>query len=344
MFCLISIILFFISGLIIDKASRLSPYQKIKLFSKLNGWFYEYVMGVDIKIHYDSIVSKHSDRMMIISNHPGCSDFLTIFSFHSREFPDHVPIFVLDKKFVRVPVMGKYYVSYHIAIAKKITDEELTAFQQFLTDFPQPFVLYIFPEGTTFCKEMFERSRKTPDGKLLDHVLIPKTKALAWFLPCVDSVSSMTILNHGEHPEYWSSLILDKYPHTIDLFLSDISGYFPKEENIYPKLLDLWKQKDVFLGIHQPEKEIHSVLKKMGALGIWIHFWCFLLFSSPSFFCGLLFLFSCIENYMFRRHFWFNKACLFGLIFLGQMNIWSWMLHLFLNLGFSNDRYGFKNK
>jgi hypothetical protein len=339
MFSFLALSYLVVVSLILDR-SNLSISKKHRDFAKHAKWVYERVMGVNVKIK-SSVDSKKS-KILVIANHPGLTDFLTLSSLHQDQFLHHDPIFVIDRKFTRVPILGKYWKNSNIPIGKGISDNEMECLKQFLEDYPNPFVLYLFPEGTICCSKTFKKSQQTEDGKFLHHLLIPKTKALTWFLPCFEQVFSLTIVNQGKDAHWWKWSLFGYYPHTVQLFLTDISDLFSDPQNIYHDLLALWKQKDAFFDLFFTNFDTNDFITKSCWVAVLCHLVLFILtMRSTGLFSNSLFLISSIENYIFRRHYWFHKFCL-GLLFFDTNAYFAWACHFLIHLGFSTD--AFKNK
>lgn len=327
---------FFVSGLILDRMN-IPLEKKIRYFLQWCNFSMQKIGGIQFILD-DPIPNKtkvsEKTKILVTANHPGMTDMFSIFWFHNTQFPNHTPIFILDKRFVSIPIFGKYYKNFNIPIGKGVTEEEMEKSQKLLQEYPFPFVLYLFPEGTTMCKETFTKSKQTKDGQNLDYLLLPRTKAFQWFSPYCDAWLDLTLWNEGRHAEYISSFFMGMYPHTTHFSIQNISRDLKRCSDHCSFLRELWKKKDSFLsskknlfleGFQRTFDFFHGVL-------LFYHILLIMFQRSPL--CvgtAILFLLTCWEQYFFKRHYWLNKISL-GFFVLTHLEFIS-MFHILMNFG-----------
>lgn len=288
-------------------------------------------MTVESTLKKTEIGSKN----LVIANHPSVLDFAGISFFHQKVFPNHKPIFIIKKSYQNIPIIGKCLKdTKQIFLYKNITEDELTKYEEFLVDNNDPFVLYLFPEGTTFCKETFQKSLQTETGKGLNHLLFPRSKAFERFVPICEYIIDLTIVNHGGHAEYFSNLLWGAYPFHTVFYTKNVTDRFKNKRDPTSSLLTLWKEKDEFLS----QQNAYQYPELVDLCGTWIHLWLvfldyFLRQRVGSLVYGLVFVYSCYEYYVWKRHDYLNKAC-FLLFFLSKPGL-LFLFHIFINSLFS---------
>ncbi|PON89191.1 Phospholipid/glycerol acyltransferase [Trema orientale] len=147
-------------------------------------WLIDWWAAIKVELHADSETFQlmGKEHALVISNHRGDIDWLVGWVLAQRSGCLGSTIAIMRKEAKFLPVIGwSMWLSDHVFLETKWVKDELTlksAFQ-WLEDFPMPFWLALFVEGTRFtppklaAAQQYAASRGLPAPK---NVLIPRTK------------------------------------------------------------------------------------------------------------------------------------------------------------------------
>ncbi|XP_076905848.1 1-acyl-sn-glycerol-3-phosphate acyltransferase 2-like [Bidens hawaiensis] len=201
-------LLFFISGLIVNLIQVIifvivRPISK-SLFRRLNRivaellwlelvWIVDWWAGVKVNLYTDPETLKMmgKEHALVIANHKSDIDWLIGWVFAQRSGCLGSTLAVMKKSSKFLPVIGwSMWFSEYLFLERKWAKDENTikAGLQRLKDYPQPFWLACFVEGTRFTKAKHLAAQEYASSNGLPiprNVLIPRTKGF------VTSVSEM---------------------------------------------------------------------------------------------------------------------------------------------------------
>ncbi|CAL9018227.1 unnamed protein product, partial [Prunus brigantina] len=201
-------VLFILSGLIVNLMQVVSfillrPISK-KLYRKINKvvaellwlepiWLIDWWAGIKVELYVDSDTFQlmGKEHALVICNHRSDIDWLVGWLIAQRSGCLGSALAIMKKEVKFLPVIGwSMWFSEYFFLERRWTKDEITlksGFQQ-LEDFPMPFWLALFVEGTRFTQaklmvaQEFAASRGLPIPR---NVLLPRTKGF------VSSVSQM---------------------------------------------------------------------------------------------------------------------------------------------------------
>ncbi|KAI5334378.1 hypothetical protein L3X38_024511 [Prunus dulcis] len=201
-------VVFILSGLIVNLMQVVSfillrPISK-KLYRKINKvvaellwleliWLIDWWAGIKVELYVDSDTFQlmGKEHALVICNHRSDIDWLVGWLVAQRSGCLGSALAIMKKEVMFLPVIGwSMWFSEYFFLERRWTKDEITlksGFQQ-LEDFPMPFWLALFVEGTRFTQaklmvaQEFAASRGLPIPR---NVLLPRTKGF------VSSVSQM---------------------------------------------------------------------------------------------------------------------------------------------------------
>lgn len=244
-------IVFFLTPFL-DYNPYLDQITKYEIFYNAHSFIYEYVLGMQISEEKtnDSIsYQKLGKNVMVLLNHPGFLDFFSCMYFHQKHFgSSHTIIFATIPLLTKIPFLGKHFEQNpHFTLYNGMSEEDLLKVVTYLENFPSPFVLYLMPEGGTHKKSAFEKSQNTEIGKSLQHLTVPRSKAVKTFFPLMDSVLDLTLMTKGPKGSYLDQCVIGKYPSHLHIQVQDVSQNFKEEKDITKVLESIWLEKDQLL-------------------------------------------------------------------------------------------------
>lgn len=247
MFFLIGVSMIILISLVLERLKCLEDKQRLGFCYKSIIWVSKKILGIRYEISgLGDVASMDGERILVVANHPSLVDFISLLHFHYHVFPEHDVLFVIKRSFSNIPLFGKYFSKYHLLMEKNMPEEELESLGTKLKNYPNKCVVYIFPEGTSFCTETHSISRLCEDGKELLHTLLPKTKGLNYIFPHCDKIIDLTILNKGVgKAEYELNLLWGDYPKEVKMMVNP--GFFKELKDrgsLSVEILELWKMKD----------------------------------------------------------------------------------------------------
>ncbi|KAJ0475713.1 putative 1-acylglycerol-3-phosphate O-acyltransferase [Helianthus annuus] len=186
-------VLFLVSGLIVNLLQALifitiRPFSK-SLFRRINRkvaellwleliWIVDWWSGVKIKLYTDP----ETLNMMVISNHKSDIDWLLGWVFAQRSGCLGSTLAVMKKSSKFLPVIGwSMWFSEFLFLERKWAKDESTlkAGLRRLKDYPQPFLMALYVEGTRFTNAKLLAAQEYASSTGLPvprNVLIPRTK------------------------------------------------------------------------------------------------------------------------------------------------------------------------
>lgn len=292
----LTFILCYILANVLERFFWLEKAQREKLFYSFIPWIYQYLTGVSV-LTYLPPLENMGKKILVLSNHPGFVDFLTLMCFHAKHFPDHDNIFVISKTYQKIPYFGKYfYNSPHIPMYKGISKEELEIHKKYLEEYDRPCVVYIFPEGNISCPKNIKK-KKSP----FPFSLIPKSTGITHLLPVMDQVIDITILYKGSPAYNETPMLLGEYPSSALMIGRDVTNTFDKK-TIDESLGLIWTNKNKLIQVFENEKKDILISKDLLLGG---NEALFLFFSSlflwKSLFAKLAFGIFLIDKFYWKR-------------------------------------------
>lgn len=275
-------------------------------------------MDVAVRIDNTKDDGKHNNKI-VICNHSGFLDAGVIMSYHVQRFPNHKLVWVAKSDVSKIPMVGKHFLLEHILLYRDI-QKDLSVIHNYkhnLKNSKTPYVIYLFPEGTTRCVATMKRSRENSITQW-NNLLLPKCGALYELLPLVDGVMSLTLLYDGVGTgEYHKPMFIGEYPSSVVIHVADVSQNFVPTLT-FPELKSAlyleWDKKDEILAQHPSrltrfkehkcprdnfEKFMIRLLGMHSLFTIWFLDWkAFLLTTSAT-------MMAC-EYYYWQRHRFLN--------------------------------------
>lgn len=343
MFFIVFIILTFIGGLNIHLFGYKSDKEKI--FRNWVGFLYARVLGISTQISFTSDIDTTNKPFLIISNHSSLLDWCGLMLLHEYLFPNHDWIIVAKENIRDVPLIGSYFEKNHIMLKRDIhKDKEVL--QQYKEKFrkkSKPFVIYLFPEGTTFCRETLNKSIEKLGTRRIHwkNLLYPKSGALKELYDIVDgNILDLTLIYKGfGKDQYMYDLLRGNYHKHAHFFLKECCAFSDDNDGTIQffkkKMEGLWDEKDTFIeSINNPEekKEIHFNLFSSGFLFVNTPLALVMFGFKKTFF--LLFLIqTSIEYHLWGRHRNIDMLCaVFNIIYF--FNLYRfWTSKMFLLIG-----------
>lgn len=239
----------YVIAIFLEWSFFLSRAEKVRIFHRLVGGFLGRLLGIH-RITYLPPLENTGKKIIVLSNHPGFTDFLTLLCFHYKHFPRHDPLFIISSYYQKIPVFGKYFHnSPHIPIYKNMPDEELEKNKNYLKNYDRPCVVYLFPEGNLSSPKLIKKH-----GSRFPFSLEPRSKGLSWFLPTADQVIDLTLIYKGSPAHEELPLLCGKYPSSSLVIGKDATDMF-HNQTVQQTLDQLWKNKNKLLEVFENEKQ-----------------------------------------------------------------------------------------
>ena len=219
--------------------------------SGILGWLLASCLG--IKITRESGPPISPGRNLILANHPGFMDgfYLALWAIHQNMLP-RIRFIVADWV-GKIPLPG--FSDHHFIKVKRDWVSDRETLTQAITQLPEDAIVFIFPEGTTFCPGSLEKTvdyARKHHMPVFKHLMCPRYKGLELLLQVGkwDSIYDLTLhyperrINPfiGSDFEY---LNWGNYPRTCRIEWHKLKE-IPKN-NIEKWLLHLWQRKDLRL-------------------------------------------------------------------------------------------------
>lgn len=175
---------------------------------------------------------KYKKRIVILSNHQNMIDFVHLQYFVSNNFPEHIPVFVINNRYSSVPLYGRYVDKFTIPIHGDITKDSITIERKINELKDKKVVIILFPEGKIYEKENIDKSNswcKKQNIENYTNVLCPRTKGLYTiinkFKPDVMLQSYLTYSDdiHHEKGKQYTDFINGNLPRIANLDIRKIN-------------------------------------------------------------------------------------------------------------------------
>lgn len=226
-----------------------------RIFLKTMQVLVEKVLDLSVRVDDEHDDGKHNNKI-VLCNHVGYMDVPVLMWYHAKRFPNHKMVWVAKSDVSHIPVIGEHMTQEHILLHRDI-QKDLSVIHNYrhnLRDTKTPYVIYLFPEGTTRCVSTMKRSK---ENSILhwNNLLTPKCGALYELMPLVEGVLSLTLIYDGvgtaESPK---GVFYGDYPQSVLIHVSDVSNRFMPLltfADVKSAMLELWDAKDRMLDEHE---------------------------------------------------------------------------------------------
>ncbi|KAI3526083.1 hypothetical protein L2E82_00944 [Cichorium intybus] len=310
-------VLFFASGLIVNIIQALiyvtvRPFSK-SIFRRLNRmvaellwlelvWIVDWWAGVKVKLYTDAetLEMMGKEHALVIANHKSDIDWLIGWVFAQRSGCLGSTLAVMKKSSKFLPVIGwSMWFSEYLFLERSWAKDESTLKSglERLKDYPQPFWLALFVEGTRFTQAKLLAAQEYASSMgfpVPRNVLIPRTKGF------VTSVSQMRSFVPAIY-DMTVALPKDTTPPTmLRLFKGQSSVVHVKvkrhlmkdlpetDEAVAQWCKDIFVAKDDLLDKHKaadtfPDSEFHDIGRPLKSLVVVVSWACLLVFGMFKF-------------------------------------------------------------
>jgi lysophosphatidic acid acyltransferase/lysophosphatidylinositol acyltransferase len=310
-------VLFFISGLDVNLIQALcfllirpvskNTYRKINrvvaelLWLELV-WLLDWWAGVKIKLFTDPETFKMmgKEHALVICNHRSDIDWLVGWILAQRSGCLGSALAVMKKSSKLLPVIGwSMWFSEYLFLERSWAKDEGTLKKglQRLKDFPQPFWLALFVEGTRFTKAKLLAAQEYATSSGLPvprNVLIPRTKgfvtAVSHMRSFVPAIYDVTLAIPTNSPAPTMLRLFKGQPSVLHVHLKrHIMVELPEsEEAVSQWCKDIFVAKDTLLDKHIAEDTFgdqeHSLGRPIKSLVVAISWSCILIFGAVKLF------------------------------------------------------------
>ncbi|KAJ0809119.1 putative 1-acylglycerol-3-phosphate O-acyltransferase [Helianthus annuus] len=310
-------VLFFVSGLIVNLIQAIifvtvRPFSK-SLFRRINRqvaellwlelvWIVDWWAGVKVNLYTDAETLKMmgKEHALVIANHKSDIDWLIGWVFAQRSGCLGSTLAVMKKSSKFLPVIGwSMWFSEYLFLERSWAKDESTLKSGLrrLKDYPQPFWLALFVEGTRFTKAKLLAAQEYASSMGLPvprNVLIPRTKGF------VTSVSEMRSFAPAIY-DMTVAIPKDSTPPTmLRLFKGQSSVIHVKvkrhlmkdlpetDEGVAQWCKDIFVAKDDILDKHKelnsfPDSELHDIGRPLKSLVVVVSWACLLVLGIFKF-------------------------------------------------------------
>ncbi|KAF5821370.1 putative 1-acylglycerol-3-phosphate O-acyltransferase [Helianthus annuus] len=310
-------VLFFVSGLIVNLIQAIifvtvRPFSK-SLFRRINRqvaellwlelvWIVDWWAGVKVNLYTDAETLKMmgKEHALVIANHKSDIDWLIGWVFAQRSGCLGSTLAVMKKSSKFLPVIGwSMWFSEYLFLERSWAKDESTLKSGLrrLKDYPQPFWLALFVEGTRFTKAKLLAAQEYASSMGLPvprNVLIPRTKGF------VTSVSEMRSFAPAIY-DMTVAIPKDSTPPTmLRLFKGQSSVIHVKvkrhlmkdlpetDEGVAQWCKDIFVAKDDILDKHKelnafPDSELHEIGRPLKSLVVVVSWACLLVLGIFKF-------------------------------------------------------------
>ncbi|KAK9057706.1 hypothetical protein SSX86_022542 [Deinandra increscens subsp. villosa] len=310
-------VLFFVSGLIVNLIQAvifviIRPFSK-SLFRRINRlvaellwlelvWIVDWWAGVKVNLYTDpeTLNMMGKEHALVIANHKSDIDWLIGWVFAQRSGCLGSTLAVMKKSSKFLPVIGwSMWFSEYLFLERSWAKDESTLKSglQRLKDYPQPFWLALFVEGTRFTKAKLLAAQEYASSMGLPvprNVLIPRTKGF------VTSVSEMRSFAPAIY-DMTVAIPKDSTPPTmLRLFKGQSSVIHVKvkrhlmkdlpetDEGVAQWCKDIFVVKDDLLDKHKeldafPDSELHDIGRPLKSLVVVVSWACLLVLGTFKF-------------------------------------------------------------
>ncbi|XP_074577873.1 1-acyl-sn-glycerol-3-phosphate acyltransferase PLS1-like [Curcuma longa] len=310
-------LLFLLSGLIVNLVQAtffvtVRPFSK-SMYRRINRvvaellwielvWLVDWWAGVKVELYADSktfnLMGK--EHALVICNHRSDIDWLVGWILAQRSGCLGSALAVMKKSSKFLPVIGwsMWFTEYLFLERSWAKDEStLKCGLERLKDFPRPFWLALFVEGTRFTPEKLLAAQEyaaSQDLPIPRNVLIPRTKgfvsAVKIMRPFVPAVYDVTVAIPHDQPSPTMLRILKGQSSVVHVHvkrhqLADLPG---TDEGVSQWCKDIFVAKDAFLDKYKSEgsfgveqRKIGRPVKSLLVVAFWI---CLLSYATFRFF------------------------------------------------------------
>ncbi|XP_042445803.1 1-acyl-sn-glycerol-3-phosphate acyltransferase PLS1-like [Zingiber officinale] len=286
-------LLFLLSGLIVNFVQAIffvtiRPFSK-SMYRRINRvvaellwielvWLVDWWAGVKVELYGDSKTFElmGKEHALLICNHRSDIDWLVGWVLAQRSGCLGSALAVMKKSSKLLPVIGwsMWFTEYLFLERSWAKDENtLKLGLQRLKDFPRPFWLALFVEGTRFTPEKLLAAQEYAASQGLPiprNVLIPRTKgfvsAVQIMRPFVPAVYDVTVAIPSDQPSPTMLRILKGQPSVVHVHvkrhpLADLPG---TDEGVSQWCKDIFVAKDAFLDKYKSEGSFGVEQRQIG--------------------------------------------------------------------------------
>ncbi|KVH94730.1 Phospholipid/glycerol acyltransferase [Cynara cardunculus var. scolymus] len=289
-------VLFFVSGLIVNLIQAIfyvivRPFSK-NTYRRINRmvaellwlelvWIVDWWAGVKVQLYTDpeTLEMMGKEHALVIANHKSDIDWLIGWVFAQRSGCLGSTLAVMKKSSKFLPVIGwsMWFSEYLFLERSWAKDENTLKFGlQRLKDYPQPFWLALFVEGTRFTQAKLLAAQEYASSNGLPvprNVLIPRTKgfvtSVSHMRSFVPAIYDMTV--HVKVKRY----LMKDLPETDEAVAQWCKDIFVAKDD----LLDKHKAEDSF-----PDSNLHDIGRPLKSLVVVTSWACLLVFGTFKFF------------------------------------------------------------
>jgi 1-acyl-sn-glycerol-3-phosphate acyltransferase len=215
-------------------------------------WLFTSVLGITTDVsHGPPIPAK--GRHLIISNHPSFVDGFVLMQWAIRQGIMHRIRFIVAEWVGKIPLPG--IGKEHFIKVKRQWAEDKDALANAIGALPDDAIVFIFPEGTTFCPGSLQKTvdyARKHELPIFRYLMCPRIRGLELLLKVGNwsSVYDMTI----HYPEraanpFWGSdfeyILWGNYPRKCKIEWRQLKHVPPIGSDIQKWLLHLWERKDL---------------------------------------------------------------------------------------------------
>ncbi|GJN25625.1 hypothetical protein PR202_gb13473 [Eleusine coracana subsp. coracana] len=310
-------LLFLLSGLTINIVQAIlfvtiRPFSK-SLYRRINRfvaellwlqlvWLVDWWAGVKVQLHADEETyrSMGKEHALVISNHRSDIDWLIGWILAQRSGCLGSTLAVMKKSSKFLPVIGwsMWFAEYLFLERNWAKDEKTLKWGlQRLKDFPRPFWLALFVEGTRFtpakllAAQEYAASQGLPAPR---NVLIPRTKgfvsAVSIMRDFVPAIYDTTVIIPKDSPQPTMLRILKGQSSVVHVRIKRRAmSELPKsDEDVSKWCKDIFVEKDALLDKHLAtgtfDEEIRSIGRPVKSLLVTLFWSCILLYGAIEFF------------------------------------------------------------
>ncbi|XP_074571574.1 1-acyl-sn-glycerol-3-phosphate acyltransferase PLS1-like [Curcuma longa] len=310
-------LLFLLSGLIVNLVQAIffvtiRPFSK-SMYRRINRvvaellwielvWLVDWWAGVKVELYGDSKTFElmGKEHALLICNHRSDIDWLVGWVLAQRSGCLGSALAVMKKSSKLLPVIGwsMWFTEYLFLERSWAKDENTLKWGlQRLKDFPRPFWLALFVEGTRFTPEKLLAAQEYAASQGLPiprNVLIPRTKgfvsAVQIMRPFVPAVYDVTVAIPSDQPSPTMLRLLKGQPSVVHVHvkrhsLADLPG---TDEGVSQWCKDIFVAKDAFLDKYKSEGSFGVEQRQIGrpvkSLLVVMFWFCLLSYATFRFF------------------------------------------------------------
>ncbi|CAN6443815.1 unnamed protein product [Victoria cruziana] len=275
-------LLFLLSGLIVNLLQALCyiffrPFSK-RLHRRINRvlaellwlevvWLFDWWGGFKVQVYtdYDTMQAMGKEHALVISNHRSDVDWLVGWILAQRSGCLGSALAIMKKSSKFLPVIGwSMFFSEYVFLERSWAKDQTTlkAGLQTLEDFPQPFWLALFVEGTRFTQAKLLAAQQyamTAGLPVPRNTLIPRTKGFVSTVKTIRSfvpaIYDVTVAIPRDQPAPTMLNVLARKPSVIHVLIKrHPTDELPKTDSAIAQWCrDTFTEKDLLLDAHAAE-------------------------------------------------------------------------------------------